>query len=265
MRRRLFGLDVDGTLARSDSSIADPVVAEVRRLAEQGHEVVIATGRSVRHTLPILERLGITPEWVVCANGAIVLRRDGSSVSGYRHEFVETFNPRDVLTTISSHLLTARYAVEDEGGALWYTEPFTDEGFGFEGHQVPFEELMDRQVTRIVVISPDHDLEEFLEIVQTMGLSQVSYSVGWTAWLDIAPDGVDKSTGLEKVRERVGVPLADVVVVGDGRNDIGMFRWARRSGVAVAMGQAPEDVAEAAGRSIGTVQEDGLAAFLAEF
>ena len=35
-----------------------------------------------------------------------------------------------------------------------------------------------------------------------MGLHRVSYAVGWTAWLDIAPDGVNKATALERVRER---------------------------------------------------------------
>ena len=59
-----------------------------------------------------------------------------------------------------------------------------------------------------------------------MGLHKVSYNVGWTAWLDIAPDGVNKATGLERVRDELGIPRSRVLAIGDGRNDIDMLEWA---------------------------------------
>ena len=53
------------------------------------------------------------------------------------------------------------------------------------------------------------------------------------------------------------------MAVGDGRNDIEMFEWAARSGRAVAMGQAPDEVKSAATEVTGTIDEDGLVAVLA--
>ena len=54
---------------------------------------------------------------------------------------------------------------------------------------------------------------------------QVSYAVGWTAWLDIAPHGVNKGTALEQVREWLGFAPADVLVIGeDVVVDGGVFR-----------------------------------------
>jgi hydroxymethylpyrimidine pyrophosphatase-like HAD family hydrolase len=47
--------------------------------------------------------------------------------------------------------------------------------------------------------------------------------------------------------------------VGDGRNDLEMFRWAARS---VAMGQAVPDVLAAADEVTAGVTEDGLALVL---
>jgi hydroxymethylpyrimidine pyrophosphatase-like HAD family hydrolase len=52
------------------------------------------------------------------------------------------------------------------------------------------------------------------------------------------------------------------MVVGDGRNDIDMLAWAGQEGRAVAMGQAPDEVAEAANERTGTDLEDGVAAVL---
>ncbi len=220
---------------------------------------MLATGRSVATTLPVLEQLRITPEYVVCSNGAITLRRDADAENGYRREVVETFDPSEVLTTIRGSLSDARYAVEDETGFFRYTASFPQGAVGSESRQVDFEGLLHVEATRVVVISPNHGTEEFLQVVEKMGLHRVSYAVGWTAWLDIAPDGVNKATALERVRERLEVPLDRVVAVGDGRNDIEMLEWASREGWGVAMGQAPSDVRAAAGSVAGPVSSDGLA------
>ena len=83
----------------------------------------------------------------------------------------------------------------------------------------------------------------------------VSYAVGWTAWLDINPEGVSKGSALELVRRTLKVEPGDTVAVGDQRNDIEMLHWAARG---VAMGQAPDEVKDAADEVTGTVEEDGL-------
>jgi hydroxymethylpyrimidine pyrophosphatase-like HAD family hydrolase len=97
-----------------------------------------------------------------------------------------------------------------------------------------------------------------------MGLHKVSYNVGWTAWLDIAPDGVNKATGLERVRDELGIPRDRVLVIGDGRNDIDMLQWAvGGGGVGVAMGQAPDEVQAAANERTASDLDDGVAVSLA--
>ena len=70
--------------------------------------------------------------------------------------------------------------------------------------------------------------EEFGRAVEGIGLSGVTYSVGWTAWLDVAAAGVTKASGLEALRTVLKVAPEDTVAVGDGRNDIEMLRWAGR-------------------------------------
>jgi 5-amino-6-(5-phospho-D-ribitylamino)uracil phosphatase len=261
--RALVALDIDGTVVHEDGKLSDRVHAAVRRLADAGHEVMLATGRSVAATIPVLDQLGITPEYAVCSNGAITLRRDPAAPMGYRREFVETFDPASVLTTISAHLSgSARYAVEDETGFYRYTEPFPQGVLGLASEHVSFDDLMGTRATRVVVISPDHEVEDFLGVVERMGLHRVSYTVGWTAWLDIAPDGVNKATAMERVRETLGAPLSAVVAVGDGRNDIELLGWAAREGRGVAMGQAPPEVLSAGNETTATVEADGLALVL---
>jgi 5-amino-6-(5-phospho-D-ribitylamino)uracil phosphatase len=262
--RWLIALDVDGTVLHEDETLSAAVSDEIARVQGLGHEVTLATGRSWAASKRVLDDLGLAPEFVVCANGALVMERDDAEESGYRRAHVETFDPAPVLERIRSHLPTGRFMVEDPTGFRLYTEGMTDWTLD-NARQVEFSELGLHPVTRVVVISPDHDLEEFLAIVEGMGLHHVTYAIGWTAWLDIAPDGVNKATGLERVRERLGIPRDRILAAGDGRNDIDMFRWAGAEGRAVAMGQAPSEVKDAATEVTCSVHEDGLARVLEAF
>lgn len=263
--RWLIALDIDGTVLREDGVMNDPVIAAVAKVRDAGHEVMLATGRSVALTLPILERLSITPEYVVCSNGAITLRRDPDAPTGYARDYVETFNPSEVLTTIRSNLESANYAVEDEDGFYKYTGHFPEGTLGAASKKVEFDELLLAHATRVVVISPGHKIEDFLSVVERMGLHKVSYNVGWTAWLDIAPDGVNKATALERVRQLLDIPRSRVMAVGDGRNDIDMLEWASVDGRGVSMGQAPDEVIAASNERTASDIDDGVAALLEAF
>jgi 5-amino-6-(5-phospho-D-ribitylamino)uracil phosphatase len=255
----LIALDVDGTVLQEDGTLTDAVREAVARVRDQGHEVMLATGRSVSMTLPVLDQLGLTPRYVVCANGAVVLRRDPVAPVGYSRDHVETFDPTEVLTTIRDHLGQASFAVEDAEGVFRYTGHFPDGALAVSSRKVEFDELLDVDATRVVVISPGHAIEDFLAVVERMGLHKVTYNVGWTAWLDIAPDGVNKATGLERVREALGIPASRVFTAGDGRNDIDMLDWtSTNGGVGVAMGQAPPEVVAVATEVTGTDLDDGL-------
>lgn len=259
-------LDIDGTLALEDGSIRPAVREAVARAVARGHSVTLATGRSWGATRTISAELGIAPGFVVSANGAVIMRRDPAAPDaddhGYVRDVIELFLPDEVLRTIRPHLADGRYLIEYADGYRRYTRGMTEWDLE-NAEEVEFEALFGTPVIRVVVVSPEHDEEQFLELVEGMGLHQVAYAIGWTAWLDIAPLGINKSTGLEKVRERLGIPSSRVLVAGDGRNDLEMFAWAvAGGGRAAAMGQAPEQVRAAANEIAGTVYEDGLAAVL---
>ena len=253
----LAALDIDGTVVHEDGYLSPAVLDAVRAADARGHEVMLATGRSAASTTPVLADLGVAPRFLVCSNGAVTLERDADG--GYERARIETFDPTEVLTTISTALTDAHYAVEDAEGHFRYTASFPESAVTPGSEVVPFEGLLDVQATRVVVISPNHAMEEFLGVVQQMGLQQVSYAIGWTAWLDIAPDGVNKATALEWVRSQLGVPIERTVAIGDGRNDIEMLQWAGRG---VAMGQAPGEVIAVADETTRGVRDDGLARVL---
>jgi hydroxymethylpyrimidine pyrophosphatase-like HAD family hydrolase len=256
---RLVALDIDGTLLDHDEVLSDRVRKAVGDVVAAGIHTVLATGRSLHGALPVLDRLGLSTGWAVCSNGAVTLRLDPALPRGYEVAASVTFDPSPALRLLREHLPTALYAVEDVGVGYRLTAPFPDGELSGEQVFVPFAELLDTPASRVIVRAPDRTSQDFLDVVERIGLHEVSYAVGWTAWLDLAPDGVSKASALEEVRRTLGVAPDETLALGDGRNDLEMFAWAARS---VAMGQSVPEVLQAADEVTATVAEDGAALVL---
>lgn len=264
--RWLIGLDIDGTLVHDDGYLSPEVVKEVQRVRALGHEVIIATGRAAANAVPVVRDLGFDQGYVVSSNGAVTVELDTSHPRGFQIRDVVTFDPAEVLTQLIEHLPEAHFAVEDVDGSYRFHRPFPSYALGDQNVETPLEELMHHHVSRVVVLSPQHEVEEFLSLVSKIGLASVSYAIGYTAWLDISPKGVSKASALEAQRQRLGIASEQVLVMGDGRNDIEMFQWAKANcGLAFAMGQAPEEVQLEATDVTSSVTDDGVARVLAGF
>jgi Cof subfamily protein (haloacid dehalogenase superfamily) len=259
----LIGIDIDGTLVHDDGFLSKRVVEQVSRVRALGHEVVIATGRAAANAYPVIKDLGVSLNHSVCSNGAVTIRLEEDHPRGYAMHDVKTFDPSEVLTELIEHLPNAHFAVEHADGSYRFHKPFPSYALGDDNREAPLSELLEHPVSRVVVLSPDHDVNQFLGLMAKVGLQSVSYAIGYTAWLDIAPKGIDKGHALEQLRQHYEIPGERTLVMGDGRNDIEMFRWARSlGGYAFAMGQAPEEVKLEATAVTAAVDQDGVAQVL---
>jgi Cof subfamily protein (haloacid dehalogenase superfamily) len=252
----MVALDVDGTLVDHDGHMSPGVREAAQAVVAAGHEVLIATGRSKNATLPIIEQIGIDRGYAVCCNGGVTLRLDPRLADGYEVIHRATFDPAPALRALRELLPSAKYALEDHEGNFLSTERFQDASFGVEAIGVEFHTMLEATAVRVVVFSTENTPEEFKQAIKHVGLAGVTYSVGWTAWLDIAAAGVTKASALEQLRSRLEIESHLTVAIGDGRNDIEMLTWAGRG---VAMGQAPEEVIAAADEVTHSVFDDGAA------
>jgi len=254
----LVGLDVDGTILTHEGELREAVREAVHATAAAGHHVVISTGRSVLGTLPVLADLGIDSGYAVCSNGAVTIALDPAHPSGYEILEAVTFDPRPALELLRGAWSDAVVAVEDLGVGFKVSAPFPDRLEGVVT-VVPWEELMADPVTRVTFHSPTGTSEDFTKLAERIGLHGVNYAVGFSAWLDINPEGVSKGSALEQIRRRLDVQPMHTVTVGDQRNDVEMLTWAARG---VAMGNAPDEVKAIAKEVAADVYSDGLAQVL---
>jgi hydroxymethylpyrimidine pyrophosphatase-like HAD family hydrolase len=189
--------------------------------------------------------------WVVASNGAVVFRYPPLEVV---HE--ETFDAAPAVAAILAHRPRALVAVEERGVGYRVNRAFPEGELQGESILTDVDDLVAVPVSRVIIRDPEATAEDFVELAARLGLQGTDYVVGWTAWLDLAPVGVSKASGLAYVAGELGVAAEDVLAIGDGRNDIEMLRWAGRG---VAMGQSIDLVKEAADAVTAGVDEDGVA------
>ena len=237
-RPRLVALDIDGTVVDHDGALPEAVRKAVGRVLDADVPVVLATGRSWHGTRPVFDELGLPPGPSVASNGAVVVSYPPQEIRK-----AVTFDPREVIKKVVQFAPGTLIAVEEIGRGYRLNGHFP--GGDLTGEMIieSIEQLSARPVTRIILRDPDRSDEDFTSLARHLGLQGVTYFVGWSAWLDIAPLGVNKASALQDVADDLGVDPTDVLAFGDGRNDIEMLRWAGRG---VAIGDAPEDVQQAA-------------------
>nr|NLI50506.1 HAD family phosphatase [Propionibacterium sp.] len=248
-RPQVVALDIDGTLVDHEGVLPDEVRRSVRRVMAAGVPVVLATGRGWHATRPVFEQLGLPAGPAVTSNGAVTV-----TFPPFNLEQVLTFDPAAVIATVLREHPTAAIAAEVVGQGYRVTRRFPDGDLSGHIEVVSADDLAGGDVTRIVVRDPEASDEEFVRLAERIGLHGVSYFVGWSAWLDIAPQGVNKATALAEVVGGLGYRAADVLAIGDGRNDIEMLAWAGRG---VALGDAGPEVRAAADHVTAPFAEGG--------
>jgi Cof subfamily protein (haloacid dehalogenase superfamily) len=261
-RPRAVALDIDGTLfqAPHGSSVVEETVsprvrAAVDRVVAAGVPVVLATGRSTFGITGVLDTLGLGGNGdrvqAVASNGSVTFSYPPVEVLD-----TVTFDASEVVRMLLAELPEALVAVEEIGVGYRVNRHFPEGEITGQMTLQSVDELVAHPVTRVVIRDPNSSEQDFIDLAEKVGLHGINYYIGWTAWLDLAPDGVSKASGLRSVCDRLGVAAGDVLAIGDGRNDVEMLAWAGRG---VAMGQAPDEVKAAADDVTEAVEADGAA------
>ncbi len=228
----------------------------VRRASRAGAHVVLSSGRSPHGMLGVADLLGLAelaeePLWIVSSNGAVVSRYPPLEVV---HE--EHFDAGPAVRAILEAHPEALVAVEERGVGYRVNRAFPAGELTGDLIATSVADLVADPVSRVIIRDPAATVEEFIRLGERLGLHGTDYVVGWTAWLDLCAPGVSKASGLQRVADALGIEAADVLAIGDGRNDIEMLHWAGRG---VAMGQSVDVVKEAADAVCAGVDEHGAA------
>lgn len=252
--------DIDGTLVRPDKSLAPATVAAVRALQDAGIPFSLASARPPRGLLGYLRELGITAPLAAYNGGNIV---------------------SPALEVLESHPISAALArrvldmFEAEGIDPWvFTRgawqirredgDYVDHEEKTIGYGPTLVERFDDLSSVDKILGPSKDTAHLAQVDRkmraalggelTVGLSQAYY-------LDVTHPDANKGQAVRGIARQLNVPVGEVAVLGDMANDVAMFREA---GLAIAMGQAGEDVRAHAHAITLDNANDGVAAAIHE-
>lgn len=233
----VISTDLDGTLLSDSTSVSRENLDAIKRLYEMGVRTVIATGRTF-FEIPeeLLECKYI--EYIIYSNGAAVYQR-GKGVA-----FLKNID-RETALGVSRILDTAETFVElyTNGIPLVDTDKFNDEGFDY--YRIDPDFLPEIRRSRIavknlysIISHPAFKLEMFDVFFRNMQeraecrrrikacFPNLEITTSMSNNLEIMNTGINKGTGLQALCSLAGINTADVVAVGDSKNDITLFRAA---------------------------------------
>ncbi|GAB2474377.1 HAD family hydrolase [Promicromonospora xylanilytica] len=248
----LVACDIDGTLLRTGRPPSAAVQASVAAVRSAGHHVVLATGRSLVGAVPVAAQLGLDEAWIVASNGAVTAQLDGGE---YEITDMHVVEAEPVVRLAVDEMPAIRIATEVVGAGYNVNLQFPDgELNGAQREVQALDELWAESTPRLAL----HGYAAFglVSVLRAMGLTAIATR---SDWVDVTPPGLSKATALEKVRVVLGVEDFATVAIGDGENDLEMFRWADQ---AIVMGHAPGHVKGAATAATGTIDDDGAAVAL---
>ncbi|MDY1045931.1 Cof-type HAD-IIB family hydrolase [Pseudomonas coleopterorum] len=248
--------DMDGTLLMPDHSLSPAVVEAVAQLRAAGVKFTLASSRPPRAMRQQIEALGIDLP-TAAFNGGVLINADGSELQSH---WVDREAVDICLALFAEHALDVWVFADDQ----WLARNRQAEYFPKELHALGYEPLIVEDFTpyldrvhKMVATSGNFqllvDLEQQLQ-APLHGKAIAARSQRY--YLDITAVLANKGEALATLAERLGIELANTAVLGDGGNDVAMFK---RAGFSVAMGQGEQVVREQADAVTASNAEDGVA------
>lgn len=214
---RLVAFDLDDTLAPSKSPLPEPMAQRLRDLLQCVPVAILSGGRFEQFHRQIIDRLGDMPEdglrrlHLLPACGTQYYRYEGLQAdgSGWVREYSEELSADEKARACEALETSARRL------GLWEEHPWgpiiedreSQITFSALGQQAP--------VAAKSAWDPDGAKRLRLRAAVAELLPGLDVRAGGSTSIDITRPGIDKAYGMRKLAALTGVPLDEMVFVGD--------------------------------------------------
>lgn len=178
---------------------------------------------------------------------------------------------------VRSHSLTAEQvaaATQLSADHGWVLEYYTARAYAVDADTdravdhaalmgVPFRRSLltdlDGEIVRLQFVVAVEESDAVLSHGSTLGLTGTSATspiMEGTAFVSFTVSGITKASGIQLIADELGITLADVMMVGDGHNDLPALAAV---GHPVAMGNAVPEAKDLATLQVAHVEDHGVA------
>jgi len=261
-------VDIDGTLLDKNGAISAEDKDALARAGDLGIQVSLSTGRVIQACSGIINQLSLDG-YHMFFDGALVAnpgKGEEVYVKPVSEECVRQAIEFAHRNEIDLDLYSAtRYFIERE---TWATD-IRRQFFGLQPTIVDFTQLWQRERIikgTLVVFSAEEKARAdsfYLHFKSSLNFS-------WTKtpaypgvdFINVIAPEVSKGKALEALASFLGIPLTEVIAIGDGANDISLLS---KAGLAIAMGNAVDEVKAVADYVTLDVDHSGVAAAINRF
>jgi Cof subfamily protein (haloacid dehalogenase superfamily) len=236
---RLVAVDLDGTLLNDSRQVGARTVNALRCLPNAGARVVIASARPPRSVRHVYNELGLDT-WQINYNGALVW--DEPNRRAVYHRPMAGSVVRQIIDAVRDRY--DEVLVGCEVLDRWCTDRFdetytTETGRLFKPDLVaPLDAFLNQPITKLMFLADPVTITRLDPVLIDLPFD-VSIVRSDPNLVQIMDAGASKGEALRLVAKHYGVPMEQVMAIGDAVNDVPMLQAA---GVAIAMDNAHPDV-----------------------
>lgn len=264
MKPHLIVLDLDGTLLTDQQQISAKTKKSLLQAKEQGHQVMIATGRPYRASDIYYHELGLTTP-IVNFNGAYVHHPKNASWQ-HMHTPIDLSVVHDVVNSINSYEYENIIAEVKDDIYVHTEDDRILNIFNMGNPKITlgdlYTHLLDNPTSLLIqaneansVIIRDHLQAVHAEVIEHRRWGAPLHII------EIVRRGLNKAVGIAHVAKDLGFPRERIIAFGDEDNDLEMIEYA---GLGVAMGNGISSLKNIANEITTTNNDDGIAKILIE-
>ncbi len=261
MDHHLLALDLDGTVVNFDGQISLAVKEEIRRVAAQGTQIIIATGRAHSSALVFASELGLQVPMILLQGGLVVNERGET----WRRLLLEPTIVQEVIPWAERYDLGLVLFSGDQTFADRYRLAPEQYHAFFSNRLHMVDDLAEKAhglLDKVILVGTESSCDAAFPYLQARFGERAEITRSWRHFLEVTPRGATKGAALAWVAARFGVERENVIAVGDALNDLSMLVWA---GVGVAMGDYEPALCQVADLVVPGVEEDGLVVALRRY
>ena len=266
---KLLAIDMDGTALTLRKKITPRTKSAIDDLLRRGVHVVTSTGRGISELTDYAEDLKLMRYGILITGGLIYdfFKREPIVMHGVAEDIMMKIIDYGLEERAMVHLLTLKHSVAREID-IQHMEDFNMQVYYDMFNRICLRvddlkqyvrdnpgEVMKVNLYHRDKLSRDKNLER---------MSKLNLSITFTERdnLEASPAGITKGSGLIELCEFLGVDLSETIAVGDGLNDLEILQTA---GLAVAMGNAKDEIKDIADYVTADNEHDGVAEVIEKF
>lgn len=263
---KLVAIDMDGTLLKGDKTVSERTKSAIQSAREMGVTVVLATGRPIEGVSKYLEELDMytDKDYVLSYNGALVQKtKSKESIAKIALEGSDLH----YLKKLSNELGVNIHAFSEEKGLITpknskYTEVEANIN-NIKINEIDIDAISDDEVIiKIMMIDEPEILGPAIDKLPKDVFEKYTVVRSTPYFLEFLNKEVNKGVGVEMLAKHLGIKREEIITLGDAGNDLHMIEYA---GLGIAMGNAFDEVKEAADYITDTNENDGVAKAIEKF